>query len=76
MTVSTVEQPAPEREPDSDEALLAQFIKDGDQTAFRELVERHAALVLSVCRRGSRSPADADDAFQAIANSLAGCPQV
>ncbi|MGI9457211.1 MAG: sigma-70 family RNA polymerase sigma factor [Aeoliella sp.] len=49
----------------SDRALLRMFLQKSDDDAFRVLVERHAALVLGVCRRGLHSAADADDAFQA-----------
>jgi len=65
MSISMVEQQTPESVPPSDESLLTRYINDRDEAAFRKLVERHAALVLSVCRRGAPSPADADDAFQA-----------
>jgi RNA polymerase sigma factor (sigma-70 family) len=34
-------------------------------SAFRELIERHASMVMGVCRQILRRPHDADDAFQA-----------
>ncbi len=49
----------------SDRALLRMFAQSGDADAFRQLVDRHSALVLGTCRRGLHGAADADDAFQA-----------
>ncbi|WP_442481972.1 RNA polymerase sigma factor [Aeoliella sp. SH292] len=49
----------------SDRALVRKFAQASDAEAFRELVTRHGPLVLSTCRRGLNSHADADDAFQA-----------
>jgi RNA polymerase sigma factor (sigma-70 family) len=49
----------------SDRALVRMFAQASDAEAFRELVTRHGPLVLSTCRRGLNSHADADDAFQA-----------
>ena len=49
----------------SDRALLRMFAQSGDEAAFRQLVDRHSALVLAACRRGLHSAADAEDAFQA-----------
>jgi len=49
----------------NDRALLRLFATTRDERAFRTLVDRHAALVLSACRRGAPTTADADDAFQA-----------
>jgi RNA polymerase sigma factor (sigma-70 family) len=49
----------------SDGQLLARFIEERDEEAFRLLVERHGPLVRGVCRRWLPNPADRDDAFQA-----------
>ncbi|HLW68674.1 MAG TPA: sigma-70 family RNA polymerase sigma factor [Gemmataceae bacterium] len=49
----------------SDGQLLARFIEQRDEEAFRLLVERHGPLVRGVCRRWLPNPADRDDAFQA-----------
>ncbi len=52
----------------SDAQLLQRFTLDRDATAelaFRELLERHAPMVMGVCRQIVRRPQDADDAFQA-----------
>jgi RNA polymerase sigma factor (sigma-70 family) len=52
----------------SDAQLLQRFTLDRDATAelaFRELLDRHAPMVMGVCRQIVRRPHDVDDAFQA-----------
>ncbi len=49
----------------SDCDLLNRFCESGDEAGFRAIVERHAAMVSSVCLSVLRNNADAEDAFQA-----------
>jgi RNA polymerase sigma factor (sigma-70 family) len=49
----------------ADGELVAAYAAARDEAAFAELVRRHGPMVLSVCRRVVRNPADADDVFQA-----------
>jgi RNA polymerase sigma factor (sigma-70 family) len=50
----------------SDRDLLRRYAETGDQAAFGAVVDRHAAMVLGVCRRLLPSQADAEDACQAV----------
>jgi RNA polymerase sigma factor (sigma-70 family) len=49
----------------ADTDLLARFVADRDETAFRTLVTRHGPTVLAACRQVLSDPADIDDVFQA-----------
>jgi RNA polymerase sigma factor (sigma-70 family) len=53
-----------DRQPDS--ALVARYVAVRDEDAFRELVRRHGAMVLSTCARMLKHRQDAEDAFQAV----------
>jgi len=49
---------------DSDGELLASFVATRDECAFAELVRRHGAMVLGVCRRVTGDHHVAEEAFQ------------
>ncbi len=46
--------------------LLERFVVEKDPEAFRELIERHGAMVLGVCRSILHEPHDAEDSFQNV----------
>ncbi|MBX9622990.1 MAG: sigma-70 family RNA polymerase sigma factor, partial [Gemmataceae bacterium] len=48
----------------TDRELLGRYAA-GDPAAFRAVFDRHAGMVLGVCRRALPSAADAEDALQA-----------
>src|SRR4051794_38435773 len=49
----------------NDATLLRRFHAQGEEEAFAQLVARHSAMVLGVCRRILPNAHDADDAAQA-----------
>ena len=55
----------------SDRQLLEAFLNQRSESSFTALVQRHGAMVFSVCRRLLRHTHDAEDAFQATFLTLA-----
>src|SRR5262245_17052694 len=49
-----------------DRELLAQFAGQGNEVAFRVLMDRYSPLVLRVCKRVLGNDHDAEDAYQAV----------
>ena len=49
-----------------EDRLLRRYASDDSQSAFDELVRRHYAFVLAVCKRKLEDPALAEDATQAV----------
>jgi RNA polymerase sigma factor (sigma-70 family) len=49
-----------------DGVLLERFVRTGDEEAFNALLRRYGGMVWGVCRRITRTPQDAEDAFQAV----------
>lgn len=52
-------------QPDSDRQLLERFLGHREEAAFAALLDRHAAMVLRVCRRVLHDAHEAEDALQA-----------
>src|SRR5215469_8257649 len=49
----------------SDSELIAQFVGQHDEAAFRVLMDRYGPMVLRVCKRILGNDHDAEDAYQA-----------
>jgi hypothetical protein len=50
----------------TDEALLAAFLENADDTAFSAIVQRHGPMVYRVCLRTLADHHEAEDAAQAV----------
>lgn len=59
----------------SDDLLLDEYLTEGSEAAFDEIVRRHRAMVFGACRRVCADPNDAEDAAQAVFATLAGKAQ-
>ena len=54
-----------DRRAEPDRQLIARFVGERDEAAFREIVRRHGPLVMGVCRRVIGEVHETEDAFQA-----------
>ncbi len=55
---------APVKPPDA--VLVAAFVSERSESAFRSLAERHGPMVFGVCQRVLKHTQDAEDALQAV----------
>src|SRR5689334_12330746 len=55
----------------SDGDLLRDFATHKGESAFEEIIRRHGALVINVCKRVLGNTTDAEDAAQAVFLTLA-----
>jgi RNA polymerase sigma factor (sigma-70 family) len=51
---------------ESDQELLGRFVLSQEESAFEQLVQRHAPMVMGVCRRILGNSPEAEDSFQAV----------
>ena len=57
-------RPGPDAGTAAEEAAVLARIRDGDHTAFRELIDRHTSSLLAVARRMLKVDGDAEDIVQ------------
>jgi RNA polymerase sigma-70 factor, ECF subfamily len=62
--VTQIRSQSPASAPESDEAVLVARLRDGDEQAFGELVDRHYATMLAVARGYVKSRAVAEEVVQ------------